>query len=105
MRSEGTQVYRAEADVLVDVYVASAVTDGECVTCEQESVHATLRVSITDVPANIVVCVHDQSLRVLSALPLRANDVVRISTTHTCAHVVWCVQSHLPHARPPCVVD
>ena len=106
MRSEGTQVYRADADVLVDVYVASAVADGECVTYEQQNVHAALRVSVTDVPANIVVRVYGESNCVLSALPLKFNDVVRISTTHTCAHVAWCVKAHLPRARPPpCVAD
>ena len=106
MRSEGTQVYRAEADALVDVYVASAVADGECVTSEQQNVQAVLRVSVTDVPANIVVRVYGESNCVLSALPLKFNDVVRISTTHTCAHVAWCVKAHLPRARPPpCVAD
>ena len=103
MKSAGTQVYRSTADALVDVYVAAAVSEGECIndTHEQNRGQATLRVSITDVPADIVIRLNgcDRVHCLIHALPLCTNDVVRIATTRASAHVAWCVPAHTP--RPP----
>jgi len=104
MKSAGTQVYRSAADALVDVYVAPATSEGECIddTYDQNRRDVTLRVSITDMPADIVICLNGSARAhsVIHALPLCANDIVRIATTRASAHVAWCVPARPPHYPP-----